>query len=565
MDFFTLHALAAEWDDRLAGARLTDAWTQSANELSLALEMPDGAAHTVRVLCDPALPLLFRADGVGRQRHNTADVLEALLGDTTAGGETTRDGDRRAVTGVRTAHLDRFVFFDFADGSALQIRLFGPRPNVFWVSEGIIRAAFLRGEEREGEDAPEPRAAPHVTDGAQFQERWRENRRTVAQAASSAVPLVSKPLAADAARRAGLDPERAPGSLSDAEQSALWTDGMASVLTQMETPTAHVVWRGEVAEALLPAALHHLPDARTQEAFETFDRGVSAYAKRALAQRHFQALYQPVEGALERAAEKRARSADAMLEELQRPSRAERYERDAHLLMARATGEGPGRDEITLPDIISGSEDPIVIKLDPALSAVENAERLYDKARRTRRAREDAESRWETVQEEADLAASLLDGLRAIDRLGPLRDFLKTHEDDIDRFRSGGEPDEEPEPFRRIPLPGDVEAWVGKNARANAELITRHAGPHDIWMHARGVPGSHLIIRRPARTWEPPKETLHAAARVAAHFSKARTQSLAPVSVTERKYVRPIKGGAPGLVRLDREDVLMVEPGLPNR
>jgi predicted ribosome quality control (RQC) complex YloA/Tae2 family protein len=53
------------------------------------------------------------------------------------------------------------------------------------------------------------------------------------------------------------------------------------------------------------------------------------------------------------------------------------------------------------------------------------------------------------------------------------------------------------------------------------------------------------------------------AAAIAAHFSDAKTQSLVPVIVTERKYVRPVKGGAPGLVRIDREDVVLVEPGLP--
>jgi predicted ribosome quality control (RQC) complex YloA/Tae2 family protein len=74
------------------------------------------------------------------------------------------------------------------------------------------------------------------------------------------------------------------------------------------------------------------------------------------------------------------------------------------------------------------------------------------------------------------------------------------------------------------------------------------------------VPGSHVVVKRPGRASAVPPEAVQQAARLAARFSTAKTQSQVPVQVTERKYVRPIKGGPPGLVRVDREDVLLVEP-----
>ena len=122
---------------------------------------------------------------------------------------------------------------------------------------------------------------------------------------------------------------------------------------------------------------------------------------------------------------------------------------------------------------------------------------------------------------------------------------------------------EEREPFRRFALPGGFEAWVGKNAKGNAELTTRYAQPHDLWLHARGVPGSHVVIRRDSKTVMPDRRAVEMAAALAAYHSNAKTQSLVPVIVTERKYVRPIKGGPPGLVRIDREDVVLVEPKRP--
>ena len=77
------------------------------------------------------------------------------------------------------------------------------------------------------------------------------------------------------------------------------------------------------------------------------------------------------------------------------------------------------------------------------------------------------------------------------------------------------------------------------------------------------MPGSHVVVKRPGRDSEVPPHTVAAAARLAAWFSTARTQSVVPVTVTERKYVRPIKGGPPGLVRVDREDVIDVAPQAP--
>src|SRR5690606_17915737 len=72
------------------------------------------------------------------------------------------------------------------------------------------------------------------------------------------------------------------------------------------------------------------------EPFETVDEAVRVFARRLLAQRRFDALYRPLEAALAAAHRKRARSAEAMLEELEKPSRADRYEAWGHLLMAQA-------------------------------------------------------------------------------------------------------------------------------------------------------------------------------------------------------------------------------------
>ncbi len=543
MDFYTLRALAREWDARLAGATLDEAWTQSPRELSMGLAT-DAGPTTLRVICDPALTLVFRTDGAGRQRRNTADVLGRAVG--------------RRVSRVRVAERDRHLFLDLTDGSRLQVVLFGSRPNVFWTdADGVVRAAFLDEDAHLGEPAPVPRPAPEVGTAEAFAERWRE-RKTLGQAVAGAVPLFTRDLAARAVRRAGLDPADAPDTahLGELFEAAL------AVQAELETPRPVVYWRGPLAEAFALVPRAGVPDDWRAEAFETVDAGFGVWAKRSLAQRAYRALYAPLDKPLAAIAARRARSAEAMLDELAQPSRADRYETWGHLLMASGNAP-PGRDAVTLPDIVGGTGEPVEIPLDPARSAVENAERYYDKARRTRRARESAEARWAEVQRGAEEAADLSARVRATTSVAELRALQETEADALAQILGARGDDGPSEPFRRFPLAGGFEALVGKHARGNAWLTTRVASPHDLWLHARGVPGSHVVVKRAGRSTVVPPPVVAQAARLAAWFSTAKTQSVVPVTVTEKKYVRPVKGGPPGLVRVDREDVLDVAPSAP--
>ncbi len=561
MDWFTLRALAADWHDALAGGRFTGAWTQSRGELSLALDLPDGRATTVRALCDPALPLLFRTDGAGRQKRNTADVFDGLHGHT--------------VAGVRVADRDRYLYIDLDSGDALAVLLFGSRPTVLWIAratrrkpDGYVREAFLRPADWEDAPVPAPRAAADPRTAEAIRERWPALSKSVGQALRTAMPLLPVRLAEATVRGIGLDPA-APDLTSD-DLDRL-TGSAAALRARLDVPAPVVLWRGDVPpdvvggvpEALLPVVPDVVPDGLCAETFATADDASRVYSRRALALRGFLAALRPAEAALLAAHTRRARSADAMLDELGQPSRADTYEAFGHLLMALASGQGTGHDTISLPDVLAGTDDPVEIPLDPSRTAVQNAEVYYGRARRTRRARADAETRWGSVQADADAAADLLGRLRACTSRPEVLALLDAEKPALTRLVGREAAGDAAEPFRRIALPGGFEALIGKNARGNAELTTRLARPHDLWLHARGVPGSHVVVRRPSRTTVVPPEAIEVAARAAAHYSDARTQALAPVIVAERKHVRPLKGGPPGSVRVDRETVLLVAPGLP--
>ena len=544
-NFYTLQALAREWAADLAGCIVGDGFSQVRGELTMALADPEHE-WMLRVSTQAPFYFVFRSEGYSKARRNVASVFERAVG--------------RRVEAIRTAERDRMLILDLDDGSQFQAVLFGPRANVFWTdAAGTVVEAFQGDASWAGQPAPSPRPAPRVETFEAFEARWRADRKKTVQAVAATLPLFDRTLAAEVMHRAAVI-EKPPAACTESERGALFA-AATTLRRQLEHPAPRIYWRGRFAEVLALAPLDHLSELR-EERFETVDDAVRVFVQRSLGQQRFRAEYDPLEKALAKAHADLLRRTERMLDELAHESRAGRYERWGHLLMATPTAVPPRADEVTLPDLFADNTS-VTIPLDPALSAVENAERFYHKARRTRQAREHAEARLLDAEGRAEQAGALLEKLRAIDTYAALKAFKKAEAAALAAFVQGPASDAQRLPFRRFVLDGGYEVWVGRNARQNDALTFRHARKYDLWMHARGVGGSHTVLRLPSREARPGKPILESAAAIAAYFSKAQGSSLVPVMMAPRKYVRKPKGAAPGAVVVEREEVLLVEPGLP--
>jgi predicted ribosome quality control (RQC) complex YloA/Tae2 family protein len=100
---------------------------------------------------------------------------------------------------------------------------------------------------------------------------------------------------------------------------------------------------------------------------------------------------------------------------------------------------------------------------------------------------------------------------------------------------------------------------VGRSPVENAELTFRHARPNDLWFHARGIPGAHVILSREDRS-AAPDEDLRAAASLAAFYSRAKAATSVPVDYTQRKHVRKQRAAPPGLVWYTEARTIVVQP-----
>ena len=244
---------------------------------------------------------------------------------------------------------------------------------------------------------------------------------------------------------------------------------------------------------------------------------------------------------------------ERLREEVAAVGEADRLRAQADLLLAHLDWAEPGDASVVLPDFDGGE---VEIALDPRLRPHENAERLYDEARRRAR----AEARLPDLLAAAEKELERWSGAVAALERGETPAWVEG------ALRRGDAKERKaaPEPGARIPYrlyrtSGGLEVRVGRSSRDNDRLTFGHAAHADVWLHARSVPGSHVVLRW-TEEGAPPARDLEEAAVLAAFYSKARTSGTVAVDWTRRKYVRKPRGAPPGRVTLINAKTVFVAP-----
>jgi predicted ribosome quality control (RQC) complex YloA/Tae2 family protein len=110
----------------------------------------------------------------------------------------------------------------------------------------------------------------------------------------------------------------------------------------------------------------------------------------------------------------------------------------------------------------------------------------------------------------------------------------------------------------RLRTRGGDELLVGRSAQQNHLVTFELSRPQDVWLHARGCPGAHVILRSGESS--PSRASIEEAAAVAARYSANRAAGKVTVDWTYRKYVRRLGKGTPGLVSYTNEQSVVVRP-----
>jgi predicted ribosome quality control (RQC) complex YloA/Tae2 family protein len=212
-----------------------------------------------------------------------------------------------------------------------------------------------------------------------------------------------------------------------------------------------------------------------------------------------------------------------------------------------------GAQEANLRDYTG---EPIDIDLDPEMTAVENAQayfRRYEKAQRAARRIPALIGELETEFVYLEQLAVDLELAESRPEIDTVRDMLASTGLAPSGRRKSASQVSEP---RRFELDG-FPVYVGRNARQNEQVTFRRAAPQDLWLHVRGLPGAHVVIKRGRQVI--PEQVIQRAARLAAYYSRARgSERQVAVDVTERRFVRRVGGKYPGMVTYQNEETLWV-------
>ncbi|EMF0110529.1 fibronectin-binding protein EfbA [Enterococcus hirae] len=235
---------------------------------------------------------------------------------------------------------------------------------------------------------------------------------------------------------------------------------------------------------------------------------------------------------------------------------AEDYRRDGELLTTFMAQVPRGANEVTLPNYYE-EDRPITIKLDPALTPNQNAQKYFHRYQKLKNAVKLIGKQIEEAKNEIDYLESVLSQLEIA---GPMDiEVIKeelTAEGYLKKKSSKKQKRKKPsQPDQYLSTDGTL-ILVGKNNLQNDQLSLKTAKKTDYWLHAKNIPGSHVIIKSD----QPSDETITEAAELAAYFSKYRHSAQVPVDLVQVKHLRKPNGAKPGYVIYEKQKTIIVTP-----
>ena len=261
------------------------------------------------------------------------------------------------------------------------------------------------------------------------------------------------------------------------------------------------------------------------------------------------------------ALERNIKKYDLQIRQMQDTEKKDKYKIYGELLNTYGYGVELGAKSMEALNYYTN--EMITIPLDPQLTATENAKKYFDKYGKLKRTYEALSKLTLEVKEEIDHLESIQN---ALDIALLEEDLTQIKEELIESgyiHRKGGNKKVKitSKPFHYISSDG-FHMYVGKNNYQNEELTFKFANGGDWWFHAKGMPGSHVIVKTNGE--ELPDSTFEEAARLAAFYSKGKGQEKVEIDYVERKHVKKPNGSKPGFVVYYTNYSMMIDCDISN-
>ncbi len=259
--------------------------------------------------------------------------------------------------------------------------------------------------------------------------------------------------------------------------------------------------------------------------------------------------------------ERSTKKYDLQLRQLKDTEKRDKYKVYGELINTYGYNVEEGAKSMTCLNYYTNEE--ITIPLDPTLSAIENGKKFFAKYNKLKRTFEALSVQTKETQDEIahlESISSALDIATSNEDLSQIKEELIQF-GYLKRRGPVGKKKKQlsSKPMHFISSDG-FHMYVGKNNFQNDELTFKFATGNDWWFHAKGIAGSHVVVKTEGN--ELPDRTFEEAGRLAGHFSKGSGQDKVEIDYTEKKNVKKPSGGKPGFVVYYTNYSLMISPDI---
>ncbi len=511
-NYYFLRHLSAELANRIIGFTLVSCFSQNKDEL--VIELNDGAtSFFIKASLQPEFQCLSFPSSYNRAKKNSVDLFHPLV--------------MNKVTGIRQFFNERSFAMLLENENTLVFKMHSARANIVWFAGERAQEIFRNNFH------------------ADLELRLNDLDRSIDWSYGNFLQHQSNLLSAyftfgkpvwsylNEHRFDELDPENKWRLLQEA-------------LTCLEKPGYYLLEKeGTFVFSLLPSS----------NTVKTFTDPINAINEFFIS-RVSSAAFQKEKLHLLAHVHGKLKQGESFLEKTSQKLRAlegdDHFKQWADLIMANLNKIGPGLENIDVENFYDDLR-PIAIKLRKELSPQKNAEVFYRKAKNQAI---EISSLKESIQRKENEMQQLGDWRSALQIAADVSSLKR-----ISVILLKQTPDKQVKqslPYHEFEFKG-FKIWVGKNAGANDTLTLKYSFKEDLWLHAKDVAGSHVLLKFQAG--KPfPKDVIERAAGLAAYYSKRKNESLCPVAVTPKKFVRKRKGDPAGAVVVEREEVLLVQP-----
>lgn len=294
------------------------------------------------------------------------------------------------------------------------------------------------------------------------------------------------------------------------------------------------------------------------------NRGVEIFYERCMREQAADRLRKRLVSSVGKALAKIGRRIEALKKDMGQADRAEEYRLYGEIILAGLGDIPRSAVSVQLSDF---SGEMRTIPLLPGVSAARNADLYFKRYKKAKAGAGMITKRLAAAMEEEARLRSILDELNRVDdmpgleRIAARLSLIGRVDQNRGKARTKGKKDAI-SGVRKIVHNG-WEIVVGRNAAANDYICTRLARPDDLWFHADGMPGSHVLVRNPNRS-AIPQDVIEKAAGLAAYFSKGRGSTKVSVMYTRAAYVRKPKAAGPGTVSVFVHKTILTVPDAPH-